>query len=154
MNTIFEYTINADLSCKSFADFVSAVSDDFVPPFIGRVDVPSYYEKIHTNAIVITCCNNDKEIIGLCAMYSNDTIRKVAYVTLVAVLQRYRGQRIATNLLELSERKAKLLGMKKLGIHTNNNAALQCYLRVGYKIIEQHCLEEYNLTRYYLEKEI
>lgn len=87
-------------------------------------------------------------------MYGNDTIHKVAYITLIAVLQSYRGQKIATNLLQLSERKAEMLGMQKLGIHTNNNAALQCYLKAGYKIIEQHFLEEYNVTRYYLEKEI
>lgn len=154
MNTSFEYCVDTELTLKAFSDFICAVSDDFVPPLLGRVDVPSYFEKIHTNAVVVTCSSREKEIIGLCAMYCNNTTQKVAYITLIAVLKGYRGQRIATKLLELSERKAKTLGMKKLGIHTNSNIALQCYLKVGYNIVEHHLLEEHNLVRYYLEKEV
>lgn len=142
-----------EISLSEFSAFIDATEQDFVPPLCSRIYVADYYYKLHKNAEIIICLHNDK-LVGLIAFYCNDIKTKTAYITFIAVLSAYRGHKIASLLLEKAAKASSENGMYKIKIDTNNEVAYKCYLRNDFKLIETTFLPEYNLNRYFLEKEI
>ncbi|MBQ8593374.1 MAG: GNAT family N-acetyltransferase, partial [Bacteroidaceae bacterium] len=119
----------------------------------SRIDVSDYYYKLYENAEIIICLHDGK-LVGLIAFYCNDIKTRTAYVTFIAVLSAYRGHKIASLLLEKASKVSSENEMYKIKIDTNNEVAYRCYLRNDFKLIETTFLPEYNLNRYFLEKEI
>lgn len=74
------------------------VSCDFLPPLLPRIDVDLYYEKLSKLATSVVCMDGDK-MVGIVAAYCNNMETKVAYIPLVCVDVEYRGQHIATELM-------------------------------------------------------
>lgn len=148
---MFKYTDNdKDITLSEFKCFIEAINVDFTPSLLERIDVCDYYKKLTSFATIITC-REKGHIIGFCAMYNNDYKNKIGYITLVGVIKEFRHKGIASNLLSCAKRIAKANGMNKIYIHTNNPIAKFCYLSVGFSIIEETYLEDYQLIRYLLE---
>lgn len=146
--------LNGDnLTFEEFNSFVCDTENDFVPPLCSRINVHDFFFKLQNNAHFITCMHNDR-IVGLIAFYCNDFELRTSYVTFIAVLPEYRGNGIATVLLEKASKIATEKGMNKMKIDTNNKIAYQCYLKNGFRLQETVYLSEYKLNRYFLEKEL
>ena len=45
-------------------------------------------------------------------------------------------------------------GMHVMGLHTYNEIAKKCYMKNGFVVKESVFVEEYNFTKYYLEKQL
>lgn len=148
-----EFVVCPNITFSQFKNFILLTERDFVPPLCSRVNVLEYYEKLHSCAQIIACIDGDS-IVGLAAFYCNDTENQTAYVTFIAVLSAYRGKKIASNLLILASEISRAKGMRKMMIDTNNEVACQCYLHNGFRITKKQWLQDYNLNRFFLEKEL
>lgn len=118
------------------------------PDLPHRVDVAEYFRKIAYNANVYLI-KNDNEICAIAAVYMNDIVSKIAYVTLIGVDLNYRNCGLGTMLFKHCEKEAVSCGMTRLRLEVNKNniAALEFYKKQGMKIKE-------NATDYscYMEK--
>lgn len=147
------YSNGGDLTFSEFKTFVCNTEKDFVPPLCSRININEYFEKLQDNAKFIAC-RHDNKLVGLIAFYCNDIECKNSYVTFVAVLSEYRGNKIASGLLRKACEISICNGMNKMKIDTNNDIAYQCYLKNGFKLLKTTYLPEYKLNRYFLEKEL
>lgn len=136
-----------------FLSFLKAVEKDFVPPLLSRINPIDYYQKIESFGIVLKCFINS-EIAGVAVMYANDLKSKTAFITFIATKEQFRGKHIATNLLTECFKVAKSEGMKYIEIETNNLIARECYLRVGFVETTVKQIENTDLSRYFLKKEL
>ena len=139
-----EYTI--------FADFINEVSDDFLPPLLGRIDINEYIEKLKTYASY-SIAYNDGIVAGIILFYCNNYDTKDAYITLLAVRKEYRRMHIASMLLEKSIDFVRMQNMKTVSIHTNNEHAKDCYVKTGFHVVEMTEVSG-TLTRYFLRKSL
>lgn len=133
--------------------FILDLDKDFVPRLSQKVDIYNWVDKLFSLAYV-TAAMQDDNLVGLVVFYANDKNFYKGYITYVAVSPLYRKQGLATNLLQYSFDTIKNVGMKTIGIHTNNVNAMNLYRKVGFKLVSQQPLPEYDLTRFYLEKQL
>lgn len=126
------------VSLETFRSFMEKVSCDFLPPLLPRIDVDF-------------CMDGDK-MVGIVAAYCNNMETKVAYIPLVCVDVEYRGQHIATELMNRAISLVKSRGMQKIGIHTNNKFAKSMYVKMGFQLIWERYQTDIKTDRYYLEK--
>ena len=69
-----------------------ACDDSFAPALSRRVDIDAYASKIAARAERFEAWANDR-LVGLLAAYCNDPERRVAFVTSVSVMHRWRKSR-------------------------------------------------------------
>lgn len=141
------------ISFEDFFAFLQAVEQDFVPPLLDRIDINAYYKKVNEYATMGECYCQD-ELVGLIISYDNDIESCKGYTTFCAVRGDFRGNNIAGMLLERACSHAKAQGMHVMGLHTYNEIAKKCYMKNGFVVKEYVFVEEYNFTKYYLEKQL
>jgi ribosomal protein S18 acetylase RimI-like enzyme len=73
-------------------------SASFRPPLDVKVNIPEYATKIFNNSITFEAWNGNS-LIGLVAAYFNDIKKHSGYITNVSVVAKYKGQGIASSLL-------------------------------------------------------
>ncbi len=147
-----EFILSENISKEEFSQFINKVSNDFIPSLFERIKIPlaDYYAKLSTLGKIIACkdkCN----ICGLIAFYSNDTQTNTAYITLLATDSQYRGQGIASKLLEKATEIARQNKMTSIRVHTNNEKACRLYQKHGFSIVETAPFSD-NSNRYLLSK--
>lgn len=120
---------------EDLLDFLNLVNNDFSPPLSDKTCIREYVDKI-TKKSKLLILRNECEIIGLAVLYCNDHISKIAYIPLVAVHPKHRGQGVATTLMTMAIKEATTNHMDKIGIHTNNPYALKLYTSLGFTNIE------------------
>lgn len=120
---------------SKFHDFLLRVDSDFRHPISSKVNLMEYAQKLLENAYVSSAIKGDK-IIGLVALYCNDPLRKRAYIPFVAVDKQHRGQHISKSLMSSAIAYAKGKDFHIIGVHTENPVALNLYLSLGFKLIE------------------
>lgn len=91
-------------------------------------------------------------MVGIVAAYCNNMETKVAYIPLACVDVEYRGQHIATELMNRAIILVKSREMQKNGIHTNNKFAKSLYAKMGFQLIWTRYQTDIKTDRYYLEK--
>lgn len=138
---------------EEFSSFITETEKDFIPPLLNRIEVNSYYEKLIKNAEFIVCRDNER-IIGLICFYCNNKDTREAFITYIAVRKEYRGNNIASNLLNKATDFSREQGMNRITIETNNTIAYKCYIKNGFSLVSTEYLPEYNLNRYILEKSL
>jgi len=116
----FRYTIQA-IEYEEFNTFLTDVSQDFIPPLLDRIDVLSLFDKLITYGTFITCYY-DQTLVGLIAFYANNQETKRGYISLLAVARKFRGNRIASQLLSIATTESKRKGMTVLEIDTNRKS--------------------------------
>lgn len=129
-----------------FYNFLVEVDKDFPTPLSDRVNLYEYAKKLASSAVVSAIFNENK-ILGMVALYCNDTEKGYAYVPLVAVLPEARGRKISRALMASAVSIARDNNFKIIGIHTENSIALHLYESLGFKIKEGE-------KRKYLELEL
>ena len=111
-------------------EFLKDIDGDFTPHLSCKVNLDEYVAKIQNNAELIV--DIDKILRGLVVLYCNDVINYKAYISLVGVKQEFRGKGIARKMMESAIKIAKDKGMKIIGIHSNNEVALNLYKSLGF----------------------
>ena len=84
---------------------------------------------------VVLC---EGEIAGFISFYANNQIDRVAYVSMIAVSEKFRRRGFGKILLENYENISKLKNMKKINLEVllSNTAAINFYERYGFTCIE------------------
>lgn len=88
-----------------------------------------YLKKISRTADVF-CVKTDKEkVCGFLAMYNNDSINHIAYITLIGIDEKYRKHHIGSMLLSKGIEFAKTQGMTQIRLEVNksNETAIKFY---------------------------
>lgn len=127
------------LNNQTLVQFLREVDRDFEPALSTRVCLDNYAEKLINNAI-ITVESDSADIQGVCAVYATDKANYQAYMSMLAVHPNFRGKKIATKLVQVSEAKLKDLGFKSLRLETykNNVNAISFYKKNGFQIIQSN----------------
>lgn len=113
--------------------FLKEIDNDFPTPLTDKVDLTEYANKISDRAEILSVVKDNK-IVACVVLYCNDIADCRAYIPLVGVLRQYRGLGLAKGLVRTAIRLAKSRGFNILGIHTENDSALQLYKSIGFEI--------------------
>ncbi|MDB1944578.1 GNAT family N-acetyltransferase [Clostridium tertium] len=91
----------------------------------------------------------DSEVTGFISFYANDDVKKVAYLTLLAVLKEYQNKKIGKILLNLFIKISKEKNMEKvcLEVHNDNIKAKAFYERNGFKFYKKASEESIYMIR-------
>ena len=115
---------------RSFSEEFSTLS--------SRVELSEYAAKLAENASVIAM-QNDKECIGMAAVYMNDVNTKTAYISLIGIKEIYQGNGYGKLLLDFLIAEAKKAEMEKIRLEVDgiNKKAQSFYFKCGFEI-ESH----------------
>lgn len=96
--------------------------------FIDSLNIEDYVEKIKNRAINYIYEENGKDI-GLISFYANDLESKTAYISLIFVLNDFKGKGVSIALINKCIETCCLLGMKqiKLEVSKENFRAINFY---------------------------
>jgi ribosomal protein S18 acetylase RimI-like enzyme len=110
-----------------------ACDADFVPPLSQRVDLAAYADKLLRHALRVEAWHQER-LVGLVALYCNDSEGHCAFVTSVSVEPALRGTGLARRLVARACERARATGMKRarLELHPDNSAARRLYERAGF----------------------
>ncbi|WP_365845954.1 GNAT family N-acetyltransferase [Clostridium sp.] len=91
----------------------------------------------------------DNEAMGFISFYANDDVKKVAYLTLIAVLTEYQNNKIGKYLLDLFIKisKGKNMGKACLEVHNDNIKAKAFYEKNGFKFYKKASEESIYMIR-------
>ncbi len=136
---------------EEIANHLSRCDVDFVPPLSGRVDISNYAHKIVGNATRFEAWA-DGALVGLVAAYCNDSERRTAYITSVSVLQGWKGEGIASRLLERCIGHVKELGFEciQLEADSENVGAIRLYEKKSFivnKVVGQATTMHLNIGK-------
>lgn len=103
----------------------------------NQININDYTNKIISKSTRFEAWIN-KKLVGLVAIYCNDFLSSIAYVTNVSVLIEYRNLGISSNLLKKSMIYCKNMGFSKIELHvsTKNQTAIHVYSRLNFIIID------------------
>jgi len=104
-------------------------------------------EKDYKNAMVLGL-EKEKHIVGLCAFYANDLVKKNAFLSMLVINKRYQnkgiGRIIICEMIEICKR----TGIKEivLYVENTNEKAIKFYEKNGFTYIERkESMCEYSL---------
>jgi ribosomal protein S18 acetylase RimI-like enzyme len=117
----------------AISDHLSICSNNFIPTLTNRVDIFKYAKKIRKFANTFEAWYKN-DLIGLNAIYLNDTQTKIGFITNVSVDNRFNKLGIGVQLLKLSFEYAKNRGFERLilEVHPLNVNAIHFYLKNGF----------------------
>lgn len=145
-----ELEISSEIERDSFIKIISELQKQITPPLdeIG-VDIEEYADKLYKNADLIVAYLKG-EIVGVAAVYTNDLVSRCAYLSFIAIYNKFQGQGYGAVLLSCVEEKAKQNNMYdlKLEVFKKNKRALVFYNRNKYIQIDE------TIDSYILEKKI
>lgn len=122
-------------SVEQIAAHLLACDPVFVPPLNGRVDIGSYASKIAEKSTRFEGWV-EGELVGLVAVYCNETANPLAYITSVSVLSQWGGQGIASRLIKCCIDHVSKLGFVQIELEVDerNQAATHLYQKHGFII--------------------
>ncbi|MCC6457185.1 MAG: GNAT family N-acetyltransferase [Caldilineaceae bacterium] len=110
---------------------------NYIPPVSSRQNLEIYCCKLieHANLILAKVSGKD---IGLVAIYTNDNLNSVAFISSIGVLPAWQGQGVGSILLTHSIRIARERGMRavRLEVSHKNTVALGLYQKAGFVITQ------------------
>lgn len=94
-----------------------------------------YLKKISRSADVFCVKTNEEKICAFLAMYNNDSVNHISYITLIGVDEKYREHHIGSMLLSKGIEFAKTKGMKqiRLEVKNSNEVAIKFYKKYGFE---------------------
>lgn len=112
---------------------------DFIPKLSSKVNIEVYCKKLHSNSTIITLHNNDKDLLGLVAVYVNNEETRVAYISSVCILKQHWGKGLGKLLLKetISFVAKKKFRSIKLEVGIENYVAIKLYNSFNFKVIEK-----------------
>ncbi len=119
---------------------IAACDGAFENPVTQRSIYPGLLEKISQKGSVIAAYQkNQKNPLGYCAFYANDTEQKNAYISLIAVAPKYQEMHVGTKLLNEAFSVMRSCGMEHcfLEVRKNNDSAIRFYQRNQFVTAEE-----------------
>ena len=100
-------------------------------PFV-QTNIEEYISKLSEKAVIFTFHENKQT--AFIAFYANNTVNKVAYLSMLIVERELRGRGLGYMLYMQSENYLKQRGFKvyQLEVLNNNKNALKFYSRLGF----------------------
>ena len=134
MSAAVEY-LSSKASAEQVAEHLLHCDADFVPPLSGRVEINDYARRITSKAIRFEAWSGDT-LVGLLAVYCNDQVKRIAYITTVSVLRAWTSNGIATHLMGQCIEHVKASGMRQISLDVaNDNApAIKLYEKNGFAV--------------------
>lgn len=122
-------------SSTEIYDFLIKIDDSFPIPLSEKVNLKVYSIKLATQATILTK-KIDENIVALVAGYTDNLTNNSAYVSVVGVLDKYRGKGLATELINgfICECKQKNISSVNLYTHKTNISAIKMYKKMGFFI--------------------
>lgn len=110
----------------------------FAAALAQRTDLAAYADKLTRHAERCEAWA-DGQLVGVIALYCNDTKTRQAYISHVSTLPAWQGQGIAKALLNCACDHARTVGMThiQLEVATDNHAAIQLYQQQGFTVSGQ-----------------
>lgn len=104
-----------------------------IPTLDTRVDIKNYSKKLFDYAQTFECWHGC-DLVGLLAIYCNDTNYTESFISNLSVLSSHYKQNIASQLLERCIEYTKILGFNSINleVHIDNIAALSLYKKYGF----------------------
>ncbi|MFZ6712866.1 GNAT family N-acetyltransferase [Undibacterium sp. TC9W] len=132
MNIEIIFSQNQATLCH-IAEHLRQCDTEFMPPLSSRLNIDDYAYKIWKRAMKFEAITNGK-LVGLLAMYCNDKLNQLAFITNVSVLPEYQHQGIGLKLLNQSLAYAKKSAFLNVDLEVNNNdvRAIDLYSRIGF----------------------
>lgn len=121
----------------------------FLDPVTELADFADVFKKIDQYAFFFAAYKGD-EVIGYAAMYANNSETKIAYVSLIAVVEEMQRQQIGSSLMEKCIDTAAEAGMTKLRLEVadKNKKAISFYKHFDFAF-ENRCSDN---SCYYIRK--
>lgn len=115
------------------AEHMRRCDADFVPPLTARIELDSYARKLASKAERFEAWAGDT-LVGMVAIYCNDTERHTAFISSVSVLRNWQGQRIALRLLDEAIEHARAVGFERLELEVDraNTRAIHLYEKTNF----------------------
>lgn len=115
------------------AEHLRACDATFTPPLSDRLKLTDYAKKIADKATRFEAWA-DGELVGLVAVYCNDTKSRTAFITSVSVLPGWQGRRIASQLVSQCIDYAERRGFRRIELEvcTQNLTAIYLYEKHGF----------------------
>lgn len=115
--------------------FLEMADSYFFPALSTHVDISTYSRKLSENALNIFICNQ-KEDIAHAAVYVNDEIEFIAFLSTICVLPNFQGHGYASKLLNLCIEYARQKRMHffDLEVDINNKDAILFYRHKEFEI--------------------
>lgn len=149
----FDYLLKLHLkspgNSDSVYDAVSRLEGKLTPSLSCRnINLRQYSNKLFDNGRVWIHYDIEKPI-SIIAGYFNDNNTKIAYLSMLAVEDEYRGKHLASELMSEFEDYANKTGMQsvKLEVRKNNDVALTFYKKHKYKIIGEASESSYYMIK-------
>lgn len=104
---------------------------------VHRKEYFDILRKIHQKGHLIFAY--EKDVIGYCAFYANDDIGRNAFITLLAVKNKFQNKHVGAELLNIALEMAKEYNMLSctLEVRKANLSAIRFYERNGFRICEE-----------------
>lgn len=133
----FVYEVNG-LSAKDLYRFLIKCDIQFFPQLSSRVNLSEYSEKLFHNSTIINAKKNN-EIIGIIAFYVNDNSIDYGFISLICVLNNYKGNGVGSNLMNecILLVKKKRLKSIKLEVDIENRYSMSFYRKFGFHVQDQ-----------------
>ncbi len=134
---MIEYTISKSTDIE-ILDHFKQCNQEFFQSLCKRVNIEKYIKKLVENSMRFEVWDKNK-LIGLVAVYFNDTINYYGYVTNVSVVKQFTGKSIATELLKFTFEYAKKHNFKEiiLEVATDNYSAICLYEKLNFTVSEK-----------------
>lgn len=110
--------------------------------FVETDNLNEYLLKIKNSAEFITHYSSG-QCAGFIAFYCNDPTKELAFITLVLLAPEYRGQGLASSLINYTLEHCKTNKFKRCGLEVrkDNHSAIKLYKKHEFKI-EKDCNEK------------
>ena len=136
MSARFEYFLNK-ATMAQINYHLRRCDTDFLPPLSNRINIDDYSLKINNKAIRFEAWSTGK-LIGMVAVYCNDTAAEVAHITSVSVLKEWQGNRVAHLLINKCIEYARNAGMEQVALEVakGNLSAITLYEKNGFVVTQ------------------
>ncbi|MEQ1636908.1 MAG: GNAT family N-acetyltransferase [Methylococcales bacterium] len=132
MNQEVEFFIN-NAFVEEIAKHLTQCDTDFIPPLSERVEIKHYAQKIVNYSVRFEAWQNN-QCIGLIAVYCNDLVNGISYITSVSIIPNWHGKGIASQLLEKAIKYIQAHDFERieLEVHCHNANAINLYKKFGF----------------------
>ncbi len=134
-----ELKISSEIERDTFIRLISDLQIQITPSLDEMgVDIKEYADKLYKNADVLVAYNKG-EVVGVAAVYTNDAVSKCAYLSFIALFDKYIGKGYGRQMLKRVEYVARSLNMRtlRLEVYKRNYRARQFYRHMGYDDVEE-----------------
>lgn len=119
-------------------EVLEVFSDSLNSLSAGRTVRENFAKKFLDNGIVLALKNSD-EIVGFIAFYSNDSVKKISYISMIAVSPEHKRKGYGTKLIEAAVKSSREKNMKyiRLEVNKNNINAISFYKYFGFIFLSE-----------------